>query len=266
MFKQVLGNLPRVFFERIRLVDSGSSITVGSISAASILVRTSGAEISGNFSASNRIYLDTINGGVYANVTLHNNKKLRKHTKLSVETGNGPIVAQVKLAVDERVFFSPPKHRNIVAKFRTFNAPMNVSIAHVKQSKPARLDLLAENTLGPIDVTLDPLYKGIFDVHTKGATAKVQQMVVSDPSAIARLPHHDHDGDRDDDNDDGDDEDKHELHFVRASSERARGWVGDSRKPEQFDRHMLSCVKITNSLSPIRLQLARFRRPTTVRR
>jgi hypothetical protein len=29
MFKQVLGNLPRVFFERIRLLDSGSSITAG---------------------------------------------------------------------------------------------------------------------------------------------------------------------------------------------------------------------------------------------
>lgn len=27
--------------------------------------------------------------GVFANVSLHNNKKLKKHTRLTVETGNG---------------------------------------------------------------------------------------------------------------------------------------------------------------------------------
>jgi len=177
-----------------------------------------------------------------------------------------PILANVKLAVEERNYFTTPKHRNFVTKFKTFNAPMNVSIAHAKGSKPARLAVHAENSQGPMDVSLDLLYTGTFDLRTKSASAKVQESIVAD-SAISlppssSIPHMDSDGGH------GYDDDKHELHFVYTAKDRARGWIGDSRRPEQLDRHTINRVELTNSLSPIRLHWARLRpsSPTSIRR
>ena len=173
-----------------------------------------------------------------------------------------PILADVKLAVEERVYFTMPKHRNFVTKFKTFNAPMNVSIAHTKGSKPARLAVRAENSQGPIDVSIDPLYKGTFDLRTKSASAEVQESVVSD-SAIYSPPSSITDGGH------GYDADEHELHFVyAATNERARGWIGDGQRPEQLEPHTIGRVELTNSLSPIRLHWARLRpsSSTSIRR
>jgi len=160
----------------------------------------------------------------------------------------------VNIAVEDSFYFSAPKHRNFETKFKNFNAPMNVSVAHAIGSKPARVAVIADNSQGPIDVFLDPLYTGIFDVRTKEAKAEVVQSFVSDSSS-----------DRDDD---GDGDDEHELHFdARVSEERTRGWIGDSRRPEQFDRNKISRVELTNSLGPVRLHVTQLLKlSTAVRR
>jgi DNA-binding NtrC family response regulator len=155
----------------------------------------------------------------------------------------------VKLAVEEGFYFSAPKNRNFETKFKTFNAPMNVSVTHAIGSKPARVAVIADNAQGPIDVFLDSLYTGVFDVRTKEAKAQVLQSFVSNSSS----------------NRDGNDG-KHELHFARKSKEQTRGWIGDSRRPEQFDRNKLSRVELTNSLAPVRLHVARLKPSTAVRR
>ncbi|KAI0305715.1 hypothetical protein B0F90DRAFT_1700325 [Multifurca ochricompacta] len=251
MFKQNLSNLGSlVVFEHLKLAGSSSTITVGSTTAASIVVRTSGAEISGNFSASEKIILDTINGAVYANVSLINSKKLKRPTKLTVETGNGPIVAHVTVEVDERVYFMTPKHHNVLTKFKTFNAPMNVSIAHVPGSKPARLGVLAENTQGAMNFNLDSLYTGTFDLRSKEATTMVQEAAVP---VVATSFLTSGDGER-------------ELHFEHVSPEWTFGWIGGDRRPEKFDRHALGRVELFNSLSPVELRLAQSRTSTTIRR
>ncbi|KAI0254058.1 hypothetical protein BJV78DRAFT_104523 [Lactifluus subvellereus] len=251
MFKQFLGDLgPHVVFGLLKLTDSSSAVTVDSVTASSIIVRTSSAEISGNFSASDRIILDTINGAVYANISLRNNKKPRRHTtKLVVATGNGPIVAQVNLHVDERAYYDPPRHGHFQTKFMTFNAPMNVSIMHVAESKPALLNVNARNTQGAIDMTLDSLYKGTFDVRTRAAKTSVHKTSV--PGATTPPVK--------------DDVEEHKLHFDRVESEWTRGWIGDDRRPEEFDRHALGCVELVNALSPIKLRWAQSSPSTVVR-
>ena len=145
---------------------------------------------------------------------------------------------------------------------------MNVSISHAKQSKPARISLMAENVLGPMDVSLDPQYTGIFDVRAKAATVQVLETTVSGApvSSSTAMAGVDEDKDDDDDDDDGDDDEGHELHFVDISPERTRGWIGDSRRPEEFDRRTLGHVELINSLSPIRLHIARLQPLTAVRR
>jgi hypothetical protein len=159
-----------------------------------------------------------------------------------------PILVNVNLTVEERVFFSAPKHRNFETIFRNFNGPLNVSLAHSIGSEPARMAVTADNSQGPIDVYLDSLYTGIFDVRTKLAKAQVQESVVSDPSV--------------EENDNGDNQ-GHELHFARRSNEQIRGWIGDSRKPEQFDRNKISRVEVINSLGPVTLHVAQLKSPTS---
>jgi hypothetical protein len=173
-----------------------------------------------------------------------------------------PIVANVQLALDEN---APPgpKHRNFIAKFRTFNAPMNVSISHARQSKYGRLSLMAENVLGPMDVSLDSRYTGTFDVRSKASTVQVLEMTGPDVPAppSTGLAGIDNDNDNDDDGDE-----RHELHFVDVSPERTRGWIGDNRRPEEFDRRALGRIELINSLSPIRLHLTGLQPSNMTRR
>ncbi|KAH8990568.1 hypothetical protein EDB92DRAFT_1816748 [Lactarius akahatsu] len=220
MFSQSFGDLRHVAFRRFELAGSNSTVTVASVRASSIVVQTSGAEISGNFSASENILLDTI---------------------------NGPIVAQVNLQVDERRYFStPPKHPNFMTMFKTFNAPMNVSIAHVAGSEPARFGVVAENTQGAMTMTLDSVYTGLFELRTKAATALVQETPAATDSPL---------------------DEENELHFEKhVTSEWTHGWIGDTSDPKKYHHHEANRVKLLNSLAPIELRLARLRPSTAVRR
>jgi hypothetical protein len=168
-----------------------------------------------------------------------------------------PIVAHVKLALDDNTPPPGKKHRNFFTKFRTFNGPMNISISHAKNAKPGRLWMMAENVLGPMDVSLDSRYTGIFDVRAKASTVEVLQSPASNNPTSSSRPG----TDNDDDDDEG-----HELHFVDVSPERARGWIGDDRRPEEFDRHSLGRIELINSLSPIKLHVAQVQPPTAIRR
>ncbi|KAH9040689.1 hypothetical protein EDB85DRAFT_1886789 [Lactarius pseudohatsudake] len=219
MFSQSFGDLRHVAFRRFELAGSNSTVAVASVRASSIVVQTSSAEISGNFSASENILLDTI---------------------------NGPIVAQVNLQVDERRYFStPPKHPNFMTMFKTFNAPMNVSIAHVAGSEPARFGVVAENTQGAMTMTLDSVYTGLFELRTKAATALVQETPAATDAPL---------------------DEENELHFEKhVTSEWTHGWIGDS-DPEKSHHHEANRVKLLNSLAPIELRLARLRPSTAVRR
>ena len=163
-----------------------------------------------------------------------------------------PIVAHVKLALDDNTPQSGKKHRNFFTKFRTFNGPMNISISHSKNAKPGRLWMMAENVLGPMDVSLDSRYTGTFDVRAKASTVQVLQSTASNnPTSSSSGT---------------DDDEGHELHFVDVSPERTRGWIGDDRNPEELDRHSLGRVELINSLSPISLHVAQFQPPTAIRR
>ena len=116
---------------------------------------------------------------------------------------------------------------------------------------------MAENVLGPMDVSLDSRYTGTFEARAKASTVQVQQSPASnDPTSRSSTD--------DDDDDDGDE--GNELHFVDVSPERARGWIGDDRRPEEFDRHSLGRVELINSLGPITLNVAQLQPPSAIRR
>ncbi len=76
----------------------------------------------------------------------------------------------------------------------TFNAPLNVAIAHADDSPKANFKLRAVNNLGNTHVALDSKYEGTFDVNTMFAQADVLTW-----DGIQFDDNYDSDGDGDDD-------------------------------------------------------------------
>ncbi len=87
---------------------------------------------------------------------------------------------------------------------------MNVSVAHVEGSKPARLAVMADNSQGLIDLSLDSLYTGTFEVRTKSATAQVLESISPDSDSAISSPFYTGMGD------DGDGSDDDNLCLTRA--------------------------------------------------
>ncbi len=98
-------------------------------------------------------------------------------------------------------------------------------------------------------ITLDSVYKGLFELRTKAATTLVQEILAAPGATDSALG------------------EEHELYYEHVSSEWTRGWIGDARRPERFHHHHeVNRVKLLNSLGPIELRLARLRPSTAIRR
>lgn len=66
-----------------------------------------------------------------------------------------------------------PTH-DFAAHVRTFNAPIALSVAHAPGSLPAKYHLRAANTQAAVNVTLDGMFEGIFDLRAKSAGTSVE--------------------------------------------------------------------------------------------
>ena len=67
----------------------------------------------------------------------------------------------------------PPPGAQFYTYAETFNAPLNVDVAHADDSPKAIFKLRAVNNLGNTHVSLDSKYEGTFDVNTMFAQADV---------------------------------------------------------------------------------------------
>ena len=67
----------------------------------------------------------------------------------------------------------PPPGAQFYTYAETFNAPLNVAVAHADDSPKANFKLRAVNNLGNTRVALDSKYEGTFDVNTMFAQADV---------------------------------------------------------------------------------------------
>lgn len=66
-----------------------------------------------------------------------------------------------------------PTH-DFAAHVRTFNAPIALSVAHAPGSLPAKYHLRAANTQAAVNVTLDGMFEGLFDLRAKSAGTSVE--------------------------------------------------------------------------------------------
>lgn len=131
-----------------------------------------------------------------------------------------------------------PKQAHTVfqTSFRTFNAPLSVSVTHDDNTPPSQFHLTATNNIGKSYVSLDNKYQGTFDLQTKLAGADFDavnpQDAIADPS-----------GNRG----------KRNYEFDLSSAARKFGWVGWGRR---VDCPRQGHVAIASTHSPVILHLA----------
>ena len=100
---------------------------------------------------------------------------------------------------DEYMFI--PRGPHFLTHVETFNAPLNVAVAHDDTATDANMQMKAINNLGNTRVSVDSRYAGTFDVNTMFAQADV---LTWDGSSFDA--HYDDDDSDSDDDDDGDDD------------------------------------------------------------
>lgn len=129
---------------------------------------------------------------------------------------------------------NPPPRPNFVANLRTFSGVLTTNFLHDPASPPAIVQLRAVNDLGPVDVTLDSLFEGIFQVSTKQATASITQgnASVTDPwvPGLART-----------------------MQTDLNSTERSYGWIGWGDEGALWNAYQLGEVLIDSSLADVTL-------------
>ncbi|THH21359.1 hypothetical protein EW146_g176 [Bondarzewia mesenterica] len=235
-FDQTFGRLDGVEFKRVLLEGLSSKVTFDYIKAHKVSVKTTEQEVSGTFNISDALTLDTINGPIFANVTLENCGKPDKPTFMSLDTGNGPIVANLYLLVSEAHLSASKFNPNFIAKARTFNAPMTLSVAHIGAT--SRLFMSAQNSQGAVNISMDPLYVGTFDLQAKSSSAVVQERHV--PGGLWAEKY---------------DGEQRALQYDHTSHSRLLGWVGWGSRPMGEERRQDGHVEVMSSLSPVVLQL-----------
>ncbi|KAM5532867.1 hypothetical protein V8D89_013508 [Ganoderma adspersum] len=175
---------PQVTFNSVVFGGAMAGVFVESLQAQSATVKASSAEIRGKFKVSSQINLETVSAPINAQIDLYNDGD--GPTFMHITTGNSVINANVTLHApqtanstyddsddDEDGPPPPPPGAQFYTYAETFNAPLNVAVAHADDSPKANFKLRAVNNLGTTRVSLDSKYEGTFDVNTMFAQADV---------------------------------------------------------------------------------------------
>lgn len=187
-FYQFYTNLsPYVTFDKVSLGGARSAVSVGSIEATSLSVKTALAEIEGTFNISESLVLETVSAPINVNVSLYNDNSCQQPTFLDVSTGNAELNASVQLYIPPSSSSASTTFPNFMTKFETFNAPMVVAMEHMPDSAVSTLQARVDNSMGAAFVSLDNKYSGTFDVSTTFADADVYSSTVDDLKGLVQL-------------------------------------------------------------------------------
>ncbi|OBZ68242.1 hypothetical protein A0H81_11752 [Grifola frondosa] len=249
-----------------------SSVVVESISAATIAVKSSLAEIRGNFSASQSLSLETVAEPINANIYLSNNGDYTQPTYLRLNTGNSELNANISVYLPSNAKKHHNRSQNFVAHAETFNAPLSIRLVHDPESIPAAILLHAESNLGNAVVSVDRHFSGTFDVATMFAAAEVlysnntslDNDSGNSSSQLDMMMNNILDsGDGDDDSDDSgtpspSSNSSRCLEYDLISDSRMSGWIGTPPRPTPSGRHGLNGqghIGVVSSLNSAQLVL-----------
>ncbi|KAF7376325.1 Endoplasmic oxidoreductin-1 [Mycena sanguinolenta] len=224
MFQQSFADLGnRINFDTMNIAGAGLDIICDNLQANQIAVKTSFANLSGKFNATQSLELDNIQGSVTVNATLYNDPNSQSTTYLVMDTGNDNIFADVTMVSSDSKSTQPPKFNMNV---QTFNGSLFMNVGHDAATPPAMLMLGAQNNQGPAHVTVDQKFNGLYDLQTKLAPVALDTPKTNRSSG---------------------------WHFQGDSNSTswALGWVGTGTRP----KYSSSKVTVSSSLRPVTLQI-----------
>ncbi|KAJ7188032.1 hypothetical protein C8R46DRAFT_933761 [Mycena filopes] len=232
MFQQSFGYIsPNIRIQNINVAGAGLDIRVNALQANKIAVRTSFANITGSFNATQSLKLDNINGAITSNVTLYNDPSTNLATYLVVDTGNSDIVTDVTMV-------GPAKSQkqamfNVAAS--TFGGSLSLNVGHDSATPPASLQLHVGNNQGFSHVVLDSKFSGVFDLRTKVANVSLDtKQVHKDPTGAGR---------------------HWNVSYDSRSTSVVHGWLGWGQRPKTYNPGMDGSVSAASSLSQIVMQI-----------
>jgi len=160
-----------------------NEIECQSINAPIIGIQNIRSSITGAFHVSESLTLDTIDGPITSNISL---TSIMTSPSLILDTGNGAINAAVSLS-------SSNNHAGSAipvfsSRVKTFSAPIDVSF---ESPTGLPLRLYVANNGAPTNISLQPSYRGSFDLQTKLAPASIngpsQPMIAFDTQSYERV-------------------------------------------------------------------------------
>ncbi|KZT26704.1 hypothetical protein NEOLEDRAFT_1240771 [Neolentinus lepideus HHB14362 ss-1] len=239
-FSQQLGSLyPAVRFTKTTIEGPMSAITVGSLQADAVVMKTSLAPIVGTFNASDSLILDTMAAPINANITLTNPRKCGRPTILDISTGNSGLTANITLSTPAPPTTTSNLPPQFLSEVTTFSGNLNLSIVHDSTTPPTHMHLRCQNNLGLSSVTLDEKFEGTFSVQTKFDEALLlgyDAARIADPLDPSR---------------------QRTFQLDYNTTSRMDGWVGWGARPNvKWSRRTgQGRVEVITSLSPVSLDL-----------
>lgn len=178
-FTHDIGDLKhRVFYQSVKLRSSNSAIRVKSLHAQNTEVKTTNANILGDFDATDSLRLVTTNGYIQAKVQAFN-QDWHRPTAVYAKTSNGRIETEITLQTDVHAH-QPSAAGGLKVDAIATNGRLNLTIPHAPVGSHIQLDATTSNA--GTYVGLPPSFEGHLSLRTSNGYAAVRNLQREDPS------------------------------------------------------------------------------------
>lgn len=179
LFTHDIGDLrDRMFFQSVKLRSSNSAVRVKSLHAQNTEVRTSNANILGNFDSSGSLKLATTNGYIQAKVQAFNHD-WHQPTAVYAKTSNGRIETDITLQTDIHIR-EPSSDGGLKVDAIATNGRLNVTIPSAPVG--SHIQLNAKTSNAGTFVGLPPAFEGRLSLRTSNGYALANNRPREDPS------------------------------------------------------------------------------------
>ncbi|TEB38069.1 hypothetical protein FA13DRAFT_1785904 [Coprinellus micaceus] len=186
---RVHGVADQVKFAKLRLQGSNGPISATSLSVEEGRVETSNAGISGAFNTTKSLDISTSNGPVLVFVKVVNGYHLSDPSRLSIETANGPLEANVELYANSRVTHNGPDNPSSTKPTyyvgaKTSNNRLQTHFWHQPADSTLRFHGTTRN--GPAKAQLHPAYQGPFEAKTSNSSPRIEVREENPPDSSGK--------------------------------------------------------------------------------
>ncbi|KAG8722023.1 hypothetical protein FRC08_007792 [Ceratobasidium sp. 394] len=194
IFEQNINLDPRVYLNRIRLSGAASPMLLRGVDAGTVDAKTVYARIKADgVRAGKKLRLATNASPIDATVAVTSNSSTSEPVTIDLQTINAHIAGTilldhdgvVKPALDNK---ADEPNADFLLNAQTDNSPIFLRVMHSERSEQSVLRANLTTSLGEIELSLDPVFEGSFELITEKAAAVVEEDAkrTIDPTQMAR--------------------------------------------------------------------------------